>query len=82
MMLPETLREDWANAPLATDAKVRVALNIPDDRYYTVSRWPEPVAWVVRLTPGITRVLRSKKISKSDDSSSIDGSGNNAIPYV
>lgn len=53
--------------PLQADEKVRQWCQIPEDRYYTVSIWPE--AGVVRVN-NIHRTVRAKKISKSDQPTS------------
>ena len=66
-MSPELFKEYAAN-PLAADEKVRKVLDLPDNRYYTVSMWP--VEGQVRIvkpskeSPG--RIVAAKKISKSD----------------
>lgn len=48
------------------DVKIRKWCNIPEDRYYTVSIWPENVAGQVRINTNLYRTVHSKKISKSD----------------
>jgi hypothetical protein len=64
MKLEGALLERYLHMPLAMDSEVRSALNIPDNRYYIVSVWPN--AGKVRLT--LSREVKSKKISKSDHS--------------
>ena len=61
-MSPELLKEYLLN-PLATDEKVRNTLDLPDNRYYTVSIWP--VAGIVTVNKNF-REVKVKKISKSD----------------
>jgi hypothetical protein len=61
-MPPELLTEYLAN-PLAADGKVRAVLDLPDNRYYTVSVWP--VAGQVRVN-NQSRTVKAVKISKSD----------------
>jgi len=58
--------KEYAAAPLATDEKVRRWCNVPEDRYYTVAMWPEARAGEVRVTPGLHRLVRAPKVSKSD----------------
>lgn len=61
---PALLARYLAN-PLAVDAEVRAAVGVPEDRYYTVSVWPPHLAGTVYVT-GVNRVVRAKKVSKSD----------------
>lgn len=63
--LPKDLFRRYLEDPYRYDAEVRNFACIPEDKYYTVSVWPESVAGQVRLN-GLTRVVKSKKISKSD----------------
>lgn len=58
--------KEYVADPFATDAKVRQWCHVPDDKYYTVAVWPEAYAGHVRATPGIHRVVRVPKVSKSD----------------
>ncbi len=62
--------EEYSANPLATDEKLRVWLDLPDNRYYTVSIWPEEFAGRVFVrTPtekDKARIAKAKKVSKSD----------------
>ncbi len=60
---PEQFKEYCAN-PLAADEMVRMVLNLPENRYYTVSM-SGPTAGMVTVN-NQTRVVKAKKISKSD----------------
>ncbi len=62
-VMPEALFERYRKDPLAHDEEVRQVMKIPEDRYYTVEMWPN--AGVVRVT-NVNRVVRAKKVSKSD----------------
>jgi hypothetical protein len=64
-LTPEQFKEYMSNVETA-DAKVRKWANIPDDKYYSVSVWPEHLAGRVWITPNMHRVVQAKKISKSD----------------
>jgi hypothetical protein len=57
---------EYAADPLAADEKVRKWCNVPEDRYYTVAMWPEERAGELRVTPELHRVVRARKISKSN----------------
>jgi hypothetical protein len=61
----EQLQEYLAN-PFAADPKVRKWCGLPEDRYYTVSVWPENLAGRVFVRRNEVRKITSKKISKSD----------------
>lgn len=63
-LTPEQFAEYVAN-PLAADEKVRSWCNLREDRYFTVSVWP--TQGLVKQT-SLTRVVKAKKISKSDQS--------------
>ena len=54
--------------PLAADAKVRRWAGVPEDRYYSVSVWPEQLAGRVWVNMKDYRKVAAKKISKSDQS--------------
>jgi hypothetical protein len=60
----EQLKEYLTN-PLMMDTKVRKWMNVPDDKYYSVSTWPEHLAGQVTVT-NLNRKVTAKKISKSD----------------
>ena len=68
MTIPQPLLAKYLVNPLALDEEVRLSLNIPDNRYYTVSVWPENRAGTVYITK-LTREVKAKKISKSDQKS-------------
>jgi hypothetical protein len=48
------------------DANVRRWCSLPDNRYYTVSVWPDESAGQVRVSEKMFRDVKVKKISKSD----------------
>lgn len=48
------------------DTNVRRWCNVPDDKYYTVAVWPEASAGQVRINTTMSRVVKAKKVSKSD----------------
>lgn len=52
--------------PEEADYRVRKWANVPDDRYYSVSVWPEHLAGRVFQT-NLFRKVTLKKISKSDN---------------
>jgi hypothetical protein len=54
--------------PLGMDAQLRKWCDIPDNKYYSVSVWPDHLAGRVWITPKIHREVHAKKISKSDQS--------------
>lgn len=62
--IPDALFLEYLADPIATDAKVRKECYVPDNRYFTVSKWPD-AGW---LTVDKTRFreVAAKKISKSD----------------
>lgn len=66
-LTPEQFQEYVAN-PLGTDFKVRQWARVPEDRYYSVTVWPEHLAGRVWVTPNLHRTVVAKKISKSDQS--------------
>ena len=51
--------------PLQCDGLVRACCGVPDDKYYTVSMWPDDRQGEVRVTR-LSRECKAKKISKSD----------------
>ena len=64
--LTKELFEKYARDSLKYDEEVRVFANVPDDKYYTVSMWPENVAGIVMVIKKSSREVAAKKISKSD----------------
>lgn len=62
---PELYKQYLAD-PLGMDAAVRRAANVPDNRYYMVSTWPEERAGRVTVNTKDFRKVEAKKISKSD----------------
>lgn len=58
----------YLKSPLDYDSKLRDLFKISDSKYYSVSVWPEDLAGQVTITPGLVRVVKTKKISKSDQS--------------
>ena len=63
MMSPELFKEYSLN-PLATDEKIRKILDLPENKYYTVSM-DGPNIGAVYITK-LSREVKTKKISKSD----------------
>ena len=63
-MMPPELFKEYSENPLQTDEKVRQVLDLPDNRYYTVSMMG-PTMGMVQVN-NQTRVVKAKKISKSD----------------
>ena len=63
--MPSGLLAHYLAAPLDLDEEVRRQLGLPEDRYYTVSVWPEHLAGRVFVDKTRTRVVRNQKISKS-----------------
>lgn len=64
-LTPDQLKEYLENL-LVNDAKVRKWCDIPDDKYYSVSVWPENVTGNVWMDDRRFRTVHSSKISKSD----------------
>ena len=60
---PDQFKEYAAN-PLGCDEKVRSWLDLPENRYYTVSTMGENVG-TVQVNSQV-RTVKAKKISKSD----------------
>ena len=48
------------------DREIRKKFNVSDDRYYSISTWPEKVAGNVYIDMKRYRDIPKKKISKSD----------------
>ena len=63
--LSKELFEKYEKNPIACDEEVRSYCKLREDRYYTVSVYPEHLAGRVFETNN-TRIVKSKKISKSD----------------
>lgn len=63
-LTPEQFKQYVAN-PLAMDETVRKWCDLPADKYYTVSTWPEESAGKVYVTK-LSREVKAKKVSKSD----------------
>lgn len=59
---------EYVADPLGTDFKVRQWAGVPEDRYFTVSVWPEQLAGRVFVRMTEYRKVAAKKISKSDQS--------------
>lgn len=57
--------EEYVKDPLANDAKVRKWADVPDNRYFTVSVYPEHLAGNVFVDNNRFRVVHNVKISKS-----------------
>lgn len=53
----------------APDVELRQQFKIPDDRYYTVSVWPERCRGFIYVDLTRTRLVKARKISKSDQPS-------------
>ena len=74
IVLPKDLFDKYALEPLKYDDEVREFAEVPDNRYYNVSMWPEDFAGRVFIrTPtdkDKARVVTKKKISKSDSKTS------------
>jgi hypothetical protein len=64
MVVPPALLERYLKDPVAHDDELRAALKLPEDCYYSVSVWPVP--GVVTVDKKRSRVVRAKKVSKSD----------------
>lgn len=52
----------------AGDTALRQQFRIPENRYYTVTVWPEQARGLIYLDEKRTREARAQKISKSDQS--------------
>lgn len=63
--LTEEQLKEYLSNPNLHDSKVRKWCNIPEDRYYTVSVWPENLAGIVRVDNNRFRTVKNTKISKS-----------------
>ena len=63
-LTPEQFKQYVAN-PLGMDGNVRSWCDLPTDKYFSVSVWPEDRSGVVMVT-NVGRVVTAKKVSKSD----------------
>jgi len=59
--------QEYSSDPMGCDEKVRKWCGIPEDRYYTVSMWPEHLAGRVFVRMNEYRKVHTKKISKSQN---------------
>lgn len=66
MKMPAELFKKYSENPLLMDAGVRKFMGIPDNRYYSVTTWPEDKAGEVFIDNKRFRDVKSAKISKSD----------------
>ena len=64
--LNEELLKRYINDPMGMDEEIRKKFDIPKNRYYTISTWPEKVAGYLYIDMKRTREVSAKKISKSD----------------
>lgn len=64
-LMPELLAQYLAN-PLGMEESVRRLFKLPDNRYFTVTTWPPERAGQVFVDKTRTRVVLTKKVSKSD----------------
>jgi hypothetical protein len=64
--MPAVLFERYQADPAGTDDAVRQQMGIPEDRYFTVTTWPEHLAGRVFVDKTRTRVVKAQKISKSN----------------
>ena len=58
--------DEYLNNPYTSDNKVRKWASVPEDKYYSVSMWPEHLKGRVFVIPKLHRAVTAKKISKSD----------------
>ena len=65
-MTPDQFEQYQKSSNSVKDELVRSWFKVPEDKYYTVSVWPDHVAGVVRVDPKRHRHVHAKKISKSD----------------
>ena len=69
LKLTGKLFEKYLAAPLQTDDAVREMLKLPDNKYYSVVTWSTNQDAVGNVyVVNITREVKTKKISKSDQS--------------
>ena len=67
-LTPEQFAQYSAD-PLGMDAVVRTWGKVPEDRYYSVSTWPEHLAGRLYVNDKMFRVVKATKISKSNQPS-------------
>lgn len=60
------LFDRYQHDPLKADADVRRIFKVPDNRYYSVTIWPDHMAGRISIDMKRTRAVAGKKISKSD----------------
>jgi hypothetical protein len=70
MKMPPQMLARYALDPLALDEEIRRHFAIPEDRYYSVARYPEHIAGLITIDQTRTRVPKARKISKSDQATS------------
>lgn len=63
--LSKELFDKYVSNPLENDGLVRKSLGLREDRYYTVSVWPEHLAGRVYENRNV-REVKVKKVSKSE----------------
>ena len=59
----------YSAEPLGMDSVVRKWANVPKNRYYSVSTWPEHLAGRLYVNDKMFRVVKATKISKSNQPS-------------
>lgn len=64
--MPDDLFKRYQADPLGMDDAVRKDMKVPEDRYYSVSVWPEERAGILTVNMKDYRTVKAKKISKSD----------------
>lgn len=65
-VMPHDLFTRYQADPLKTDEEVRKTCRVPDNRYYTVAVWPDPLAGTVTVLTNMTRTVAPNKVSKSN----------------
>lgn len=66
MKISPELFKQYCQNPLGMDETIRSKYSIPDDKYYSVSVFPEKLAGNIYITRGMNRIVKAKKISKSN----------------
>jgi hypothetical protein len=64
-LTPDQFAQYSAN-PLVADELVRKWAGVPDNKYFSVSVWPETLAGRVYVTDKLFRTVKLDKISKSN----------------